>query len=445
VGLASSGGIYVWGDYPADTRGAWVQGTAFFLSKAGWIIELRQHATATGNYGSNPGNNETFTVGNVTYRWKDTIDNAQPNQVKRGVNNTASLANMVAAINGAAGRGTLYSTPTYKHALVGASTDGVSHITLTYLLEGTAGNGTPTTVGTLRGGGYTLRAESPQSGNGSSPFQVRVVLADNLQTEGSIRLVNLTMQGVVFPEVEKEFHCNVGPGERYRIVANRCQFFIYKEGVVGEQSGSFLAGGIPYIQDSTVCGGEVPTEIPEEVWWTATDAGLQAIGTQRASSSSGDAQIRTTDEVNQFTNIAGDVASIWRSTIAVWNDSLVERVFLGKVPYEMMGLWASNNWQNIVGHGDVLISSMLWRNEIPMLLEPFVCWCETLEDDLAVRGQLWDAWTITRQYSMDKVLRLESQYWLCLTHLYKWGTIILAVPTREPLRIEQALQNHYAW
>ena len=86
---------------------------------------------------------ETITIGSRVYTWVSTLTAA--NQVKIGTDAETSLDNLIAAVNGDAGAGTLYGTGTVQHELVSAQADTASTIVLNANTDGTAGNSIATT------------------------------------------------------------------------------------------------------------------------------------------------------------------------------------------------------------------------------------------------------------------------------------------------------------
>lgn len=88
-----------------------------------------------------PANNDTVTVGSgagVTYTFKTTLTGAA-NEILIGATATASLANLTAAVNGAAGAGVAYGTGTVANADVSAVATA-STVTFTAKVSGTGGN-----------------------------------------------------------------------------------------------------------------------------------------------------------------------------------------------------------------------------------------------------------------------------------------------------------------
>ena len=100
-------------------------------------------ATGTLTTTANFGNGETVTTGSKTYTFQTVLTNVDGN-VLIGVDATASLANLAAAINLGAGSGTVYAAATTANGFVSA-TPGASTIVATALLAGTVGNAIATT------------------------------------------------------------------------------------------------------------------------------------------------------------------------------------------------------------------------------------------------------------------------------------------------------------
>ena len=107
---------------------------------------------------------DTITIGTATYTLKTTLTGAAY-EVKIGASTAAqTAANLVAAINGAAGAGTIYGTGTVANTQVTAAISG-SNVVLTAITPGANGNLIGTTasstcfsfsVSTLTGGGVPV-------------------------------------------------------------------------------------------------------------------------------------------------------------------------------------------------------------------------------------------------------------------------------------------------
>lgn len=149
--------------FEIDTDGAITAGRIAVDLTASAAARAAAVLTTTGNAVAD----ETVTLGARVYTWK--ADPVAANQVKVGANASESLDNLVAAINGAAGAGTLYGVGTAAHALGTAAKTSASVVTFTARTKGTAGNAlastetmTNATFGgaTLAGGTNPTAAES---------------------------------------------------------------------------------------------------------------------------------------------------------------------------------------------------------------------------------------------------------------------------------------------
>ncbi len=124
------------------------------LANAGGTLTAAANATAT----------KTVTVGATTYNFVAALSGTPTaNEVLIGANAAATLSNLAAAINGGAGSGTVYGSPTVANASATAVA-GASSIAILAKTSGTAGNSVATTStdtnltfggATLAGGGGT--------------------------------------------------------------------------------------------------------------------------------------------------------------------------------------------------------------------------------------------------------------------------------------------------
>lgn len=103
-----------------------------------------------------PGDGETVTIGPLTYTFQTSLNNAVAYNVKIGASATASITNLVAAINGSAGGGTTYSTPTLASLFVTGTVATGSTATIDYAgaYGGALNNGVVTTTD-VTGGSFT--------------------------------------------------------------------------------------------------------------------------------------------------------------------------------------------------------------------------------------------------------------------------------------------------
>lgn len=102
-------------------------------------LETRTPATDTLTLTGNALNNQTVTIGIRVYTWKTTLTGAA-NEVKIGASASASLDNLIAAINAAAGEGTTYGTGTTVNTLVEAVAGAGDTMDITARVPGENGN-----------------------------------------------------------------------------------------------------------------------------------------------------------------------------------------------------------------------------------------------------------------------------------------------------------------
>jgi hypothetical protein len=119
-------------------------GSPFVVS----ITPSTNAVTATGilsEAGTNAVRNDKIIIGTNQYVFVKTPTNSIANQVKIGTSFDSTMTNLIAAINGATGSGTVYSTATSSNRLAGASLLTSHFFTVTARTNGSAGN----TVATL--------------------------------------------------------------------------------------------------------------------------------------------------------------------------------------------------------------------------------------------------------------------------------------------------------
>jgi len=136
--------------------------TTGLLSSLG--IGLLANASGTLTAAANATATKTVTVGATTYNFVAALSGTPTaNEVLIGANTAATLSNLAAAINGGAGSGTVYGSPTVANASATAVA-GASSIAILAKTSGTAGNAVATTStdtnltfggATLAGGGGT--------------------------------------------------------------------------------------------------------------------------------------------------------------------------------------------------------------------------------------------------------------------------------------------------
>ena len=135
-----------------------------------YAVDLAASAVAaagTLTLAGNAGNNETVVIGSKTYTFKTALTGAA-NEVLIGAAATNSIDNLIAAINAAAGAGTLYGTGTTASTQVTAAAGAGDTMVVTAIVKGTGGNSIASTETMVSGswGGATLASgANPSAAN----------------------------------------------------------------------------------------------------------------------------------------------------------------------------------------------------------------------------------------------------------------------------------------
>lgn len=142
-----------------------VGSTLYVRETAGMTVAATGVFTLTGN----PVAGELVTIGTVGYYFRTALTvPAVANEVVIGVDASATLDNLIAAINGAAGVGTVYSSGTVAHPYVSAAAGAGDTMTLQADTAGAAGNNVITATNSTVGswGATTLTGGSDDDGSG---------------------------------------------------------------------------------------------------------------------------------------------------------------------------------------------------------------------------------------------------------------------------------------
>jgi hypothetical protein len=142
----------------------------------------RVRAIGTLTAAANVSDGDTVTIGTTVYSFETgALDAAY--KVLVGATASDSLDNLIAAINGAAGSGTLYATGTVAHTLVTAAAGAGDTMDVTAISYGTGGNAIATTevAAQLSWGGATLTG-------GSAAIDVDASLTDELAPTSAARV-----------------------------------------------------------------------------------------------------------------------------------------------------------------------------------------------------------------------------------------------------------------
>jgi len=132
------------------------------------------------NLAKNLANGNTVTLGADTYVFSNSISAQSPaDVVKIGANFDGSMNNLIAAVDGAAGSGTAYSSATYSNTVAFAGPLANHAFTATAFIPGTAGNYIPTTINTTNliwtngptlAGGAAAVPGATNTSSGAAPY-----------------------------------------------------------------------------------------------------------------------------------------------------------------------------------------------------------------------------------------------------------------------------------
>jgi hypothetical protein len=442
--IADAGGINVWTEFDGSTRNNYIEGLTTSLLLAGWSLSEKVFSSITGTFGSNPSPGQTITAGYQTYTFVAALG-SPANEVLIGGSLGASLANLAAAVNLAAGSGLAYSSATPINPIIQASTTG-SDVTFSFRYAGPMGNSTPTTFGLTVGGGFKLTGQSPQAQAGSlAQMSSKLHIYDR----GAAAFGNLYANAQFLSTDETlssgEQYIKVARALTYRCVANQAQFFCYIPGTAADKAGSVLCGGVPWIAPASACAGDVP-QIPATLsFWTSGDyggfggGGVEQTTPRTVTVGISAAHFSDVDQLAQVMTNKGD-ANGWGSSDAAYNGDVTS----GDFHLTTMSP-AYNYGVDLAGN---LVDSLRWHggNGVigrRMLLEPLVAWSPSSGGAPLVRGQLWNAWIGTDQVPMDTVQQFgDGNFYVAFTNACKFGTLWLQVPGPNPFVLESVSYAH---
>jgi hypothetical protein len=135
----STGGTFDYTAIPTNRFSA-IPKLTWYTSRTAGLAYAVGTLTLTGNAVAD----ETVTIGSKTYTWKASVSTTA-NQVKVGASAAASITNLIAAVNGGTGSGTLYGSATVASTQVIAAQGSGTSMTATARIGGTAANSYATT------------------------------------------------------------------------------------------------------------------------------------------------------------------------------------------------------------------------------------------------------------------------------------------------------------
>lgn len=395
MALALSGGVNVYGDFPADSPIYFCEGLAFFLLGAGWTMSATVPSFVSAGVPTQPPNNTTFRIHSIVYTFKTSITNTVKYEIKIGATSTDTFNNLVAAVVLGAGSGTLYSSATPVHpSSIASITSGI--LTISFKQGGPYGNGVPTGIGDMAGGGFKLLGKSYQARADATGYLDVIAFISVNGSSASVQAIS-PRDPTRFSASNKLLKCT--SSMRYRVVANRCQFFTFVHGTDWDSAGSMAAVGVPYMAPAVAVGGVVPTAPCSECWYIFSDFGGTA--TPRTTLAG---QTRITQTGHDDTDFSPANQVMGPGT---FNDGCFETTVHTAAQVSVVTVASNFRWDLITNVG-TLLNSPQWVGDVFMKLEPFVAWADVSLGDRQLKGQLYDAWLLTKQAAMEDVMTLAD-------------------------------------
>lgn len=149
-------------------------------------------ATGTFTLTKNLTTNDKIVLGQRTYIVKETPSTI--NDIQLGADQTATIANIVLAVNGTGTEGTNYYTGTLQPPSITAAASSTTLITFTSKLKGAVGNNFECREVTDGGTAFTCGAFSGGSGDlsGSAGFIASILALNQVNSEVQVELKKLT-------------------------------------------------------------------------------------------------------------------------------------------------------------------------------------------------------------------------------------------------------------
>jgi hypothetical protein len=252
-------------------------------------------------------------------------------------------------------------------------------------------------------GGWSFLGVSPQG------LSVKVKIWD---PGGSDPIVNFQFSSASATGIERRVL--VGTGFEFQIVANPCQFFLSRPGLAGLPSGSVVCGGVPWVPESA-CGGSTAAEAAEEAWWAMSDFYGSPFFPAHT--------LRTM--LLHYTTFHGMGEAVWNGVFA---QSATALGSFGQGVPEIVAI----TYPGDIDGGSFNQYETRWYPDTALVYEPLIAWGDTLSAAPVVRGQLWDAVVLSKDYPMDSTYAAElagppydARSWINFTDSYFWGSLWL--------------------
>jgi hypothetical protein len=215
-----------------------------------------------------PNNNDTCSLGGLTYTFKTSINNSNAREVFIGASASACATNLAEAINAGSGSGTDYSSATTAAGTFTASAaSGV--LTITTVATGFSANSQLSFTEGLNNASFTTIGSSDHSTNRGYMLVMPVtpqglcasVLIEDTGRTDYVRIRGASADGITSESTEGNWlsdtasrvagHLAVSGGRTLEFCGNAHQFFIFLLGDATTAS-TKVAFGVPHIRDAHV-------------------------------------------------------------------------------------------------------------------------------------------------------------------------------------------------
>lgn len=428
------------------------------LVTAGWA-RTQISATSVLTFAGQPANNDTVTLGSVTYTFKTSINNSNANEVLIGALTADSIANLAAAITHGAGSGTNYSTPTVANPDATVSTSDATTLTAASLTPGITGNtgiavsesgsNTSWSVASLRGGYDQLISAKTPAGlqlllrlsltGGTSIFDGGVALSVVIGDPTGTRLsnsINNTNQPI-----------GNGSSPTYHIVAHRYGFVSFAEGLQsGQTAGAFMVAGVPYIEDfmkplvitSATAAAPIVCVLATALSATTGDSVL-VTGAAGMTGLNGLHVVTVVDSTHISLDGSTGVGTYTASSAVIANittqGQIAEAIFGAGTATGGGANWrdsiqnAANGWASLNASVNVAAGSndsnvtfdlpevpasdeLKWYNNQYVMSEPMLWWGKVQSASPYLIGQLYNGVIARKSISLDQAATFDSHNWI---------------------------------
>lgn len=205
-------------------------------------------------------------------------------------------------------------------------------------------------------------------------------------------------------------------GQRqFRVIANRCQYFLSTPGIHDDGFGSSMCGGIPYVRG--VLSESAASQV-FEAWWSSGDYISSFFARPCPRTSLG--------------RLSTSTDAYWRSAtvpVGSYQDNRGNNG-IGEVA---LFFWAASSNLQVGGQVGSNNSQILWFDGTPLAFTPTIGWGNDNTSTTRLRGLLYDSLILSAQKPMDDLVTLEASAFINYTDQYRYGSLyLLRTPIAQP-------------